>query len=239
MLLLLASCLCVLPMRAADLDGANQLYDQAKYPEAKDAYEKLVTAGEWSANLFYNLGNTNHRLGEPGEAMLDYRRALALDGSHPEAQANLSFLRNFTGAVPWPRSWMDAVFPQRWAHVLTIVGAFAGWVAIFAITALCLAARRSKLALWCAAVAGLSVASYAAVALWHIEQDRALAIITAKSVEARAAPAESSAASSVLVAGSEVRVLSVRGDWIYCALPGQGRGWIPAKALERVRLGSS
>jgi len=35
------------------------------------------------------------------------------------------------------------------------------------------------------------------------------------------------------------RVLSARGDWIYCALPGQGRGWISAKALERVRLDAS
>ena len=32
-----------------------------------------------------------------------------------------------------------------------------------------------------------------------------------------------------------VRVLSERGEWIYCELPGQGRGWIPDGAVERVR----
>jgi hypothetical protein len=36
--------------------------------------------------------------------------------------------------------------------------------------------------------------------------------------------------------GSEVKILSTRGDWIYAALPNSLRGWIPAKNAERVRL---
>jgi hypothetical protein len=38
-----------------------------------------------------------------------------------------------------------------------------------------------------------------------------------------------------LPAGSQVRVLSERGEWVYCELPGMGRGWIPDGAVERVR----
>jgi hypothetical protein len=36
--------------------------------------------------------------------------------------------------------------------------------------------------------------------------------------------------------GSEVKILSTRGDWIYAALPNTLRGWIPAKNVEQVRL---
>jgi len=36
--------------------------------------------------------------------------------------------------------------------------------------------------------------------------------------------------------GSEVKIVSTRGDWIYAALPNNLRGWIPAKNAERVRL---
>jgi hypothetical protein len=36
--------------------------------------------------------------------------------------------------------------------------------------------------------------------------------------------------------GSEVKVLSTRGDWVYAALPNNLRGWIPAKDAEPVRL---
>ncbi len=238
-LLWLVCWLCAWPLRGAELDAANQLYDQGMYAEAKAEYDKLVDAGDWSANLFYNLGNTLYRLDSPGEAILDYRRALALDGGHPEARTNLNFLRNQTGAVPWPVSWRDAIFPRQWADAYAIVGVLAGWVAVFAIGALFAAARGSKLALWCTVFGSLLIAGYSAAAMWHAEQDRALAIVTAKSAEAHAAPAESSAAGAVLPAGSEVRVLSARGDWVYCALPGQGRGWISAKALERVRLEAS
>ncbi len=238
-LLLLVCWMCVSPLRGAGLDAANQLYDQGMYAEAKAEYDQLVGAGERSANLFYNLGTTLHRLDSPGEAILEYQRALVLDGNHPEARTNLNFLRKQTGAVPWPGTWMDAVFPRQWETAYAIVGALAGWVMVFAIVALFTAARGSKLALWCTVLVALSVAGYSAAAVWHAEENRALAIVTARSVEAHAAPAESSAPGAVLPAGSEVRVLSARGDWIYCALPGQGRGWISAKALERVRLDAS
>jgi hypothetical protein len=40
----------------------------------------------------------------------------------------------------------------------------------------------------------------------------------------------------VLPAGSEIKILSERGDWIYAALPNDQRGWIPASAAERVRM---
>jgi len=39
-----------------------------------------------------------------------------------------------------------------------------------------------------------------------------------------------------LPAGSEIKILSTRGDWIYAALPNDLRGWIPAASAESVRL---
>ncbi len=74
---------------AADFDSANQSYDQGKFAEAKDGYEKLLESGAGSANDYYNLGNVDFRLGSPGRAILDYERALALNPRHPEARANL------------------------------------------------------------------------------------------------------------------------------------------------------
>ena len=234
-LLLLFCWWCVLPLRGADFDAANQLYDQGKFAEAKAGYAALMAAGERSANLFYNLGNTNHRLGAPGDAVLDYKRALTLDPGHPEAKANLDFERAQTGAVPWPLSWIDRLFPVRWADALALAGAIAGWVAIFLFTGIFFTPRRDKSGLWFGFVVALLIASYGVATVCFAEQDRALAIVTAKSAEVHLAPAESSTAGSVLPAGSEVRVLSERGDWVYCALPMQGRGWLPAKAIERVR----
>ena len=40
----------------------------------------------------------------------------------------------------------------------------------------------------------------------------------------------------VLPSGSEINILSERGDWIYAALPNDQRGWIPASSAQRVRM---
>ena len=238
-LLLLVCWVCALPLRGADFEAANRLYDDGKFAEAKAGYEQLVEEGKWRANLFYNLGNAHQRLGAPGEAILGYKRALTLDPSHPEARANLSFVRGQTGAVPWPDSWVDRLFPGRWSDAYAVGGALAGWIAVFALANVFLKPRRDKMVLWFGAVAAAMIAGYAAAAVGYLEQDRALAIETAKTAEVHLAPAESSPAADALPAGSEVRVLSERGEWIYCVRPTQGRGWIRAQALERVRLGGS
>ena len=80
------------------------------------------------------------------------------------------------------------------------------------------------------------LAGYAGVGVWHLGQNRSLAIVLAKEAEARLAPAASAGPAATLPAGSQVRVLSERGDWVYCAMPGANRGWLPAGVLARVEL---
>ena len=221
---------------ASDFDAANELYDAGRFAEAKAGYEKLVESHAWSANIFYNLGNAAFRAGAPGEAILQYERALTLDPAHPEARANLALVRSKTGAVQWPRSWRDEMFPSHRADWYTIGGAVAGWLAVFLFAGIFVARRAETGGLWFCATAALVLAAYCGAALFHSRNEAARAIITSKSAEVHLAPAESSAQESPIPAGSEVRILSERGDWTYCALPSNGRGWIPAKALARVRL---
>lgn len=225
--------------QASDFDVANGLYDQGKFAEARAAYLKLVNAGQRSANLFYNLGNASQRIGKPGEAALDYERALALDPSHPEAQANLRFVREHTGAIPWPRSWMDRIFPESWADAFVIAGSIAAWGFVFSVFGLFTSRNRDRFGLWFAAISCFFIAACSAAGIWSTSNGRGRAIVTAATAQVHLAPAGSAAAAGVLPAGSEVRVLSERGDWIYCVLPAQGRGWIAAGELERVRLGDS
>ena len=224
---------------SGDFETANQAYDQGKFSEAKVGYEKLAEAGEWSANLFYNLGNADYRLGAAGRAMLDYERALALDPAHPEARANLAVLRKQTGARQRAAMWEDAVFAGMSVDVWTIVTAAAAWFAIFGLALIFTSKRAEKSGLWLTTVAALLVCAYASGVLWWRRQESALAIVVAQQTEARLAPADSAGLAEALPAGSRVEVLSERGEWIYCVLPGAGRGWIPQQAVERVRLGGT
>ena len=112
---------------AAEKDGfarGNQFYAAGKYAESAAAYEAQVKRGEDSANLFYNLGDAYYRLGNRGRAILNYRRALALEPSHAEAAANLAFVgggRPANGGIGAPG-----------VETLSWLTATAGWLAVAA-----------------------------------------------------------------------------------------------------------
>jgi hypothetical protein len=60
--------------------------------------------------------------------------------------------------------------------------------------------------------------------------------VVVENAEARIATADSARSVLRLPSGSEVLILQERGDWSYAALPNDQRGWIAAKAVEKVRL---
>jgi hypothetical protein len=62
-----------------------------------------------------------------------------------------------------------------------------------------------------------------------------LAIVLGRNIEARLATAENANTVLALPPGSEVMLLSTRGDWSYAALPNNLQGWIPTRSAELVR----
>jgi tetratricopeptide (TPR) repeat protein len=223
-------------VRADDFDAANQLYDQGKFGEARQHYQGLVERGEWSANLFYNLANTNYRVGAPGLAILNYERALVLEPGHPEARANLHLLRDQVNAKVPARTWMDVAFDALSVDAWALMAAISGWSLIFSVLVPFATRRSTSAGLVFVTILAAFVLTYSAVGTWHMARDRDAAIVIAKQVEVRLAPADRAGLADVLPAGSRVRMLSERGEWVYCMLPSGGLGWVPASAVEKVRL---
>jgi len=222
----------------AEFAKANENYAAGHFQEAVNGYETLVRAGEWSANLFYDLGNAYFRVGDFGHAILNYERALALDRHHPEADANLRIVRDEARALEMQSSWPERYFQFGSLNQYSVVAAVAFWLGMFCIFRLIFGRRHS------AAIITLSILSFstfviAAFAIYKLENGnngRALAIVTGTGVEARFATADSANSVLALPPGSEIKILSTRGDWIYAALPNNLRGWLPAKSAELVRL---
>jgi Tetratricopeptide repeat len=221
-----------------DFTNANQEYAQGHFKEAISGYEALVRAGQWSANLFYDLGNAYFRTGDFGHAILNYERALALERHHPEATANLQIARDEARALELQQSWPERYLQFASVNQYCIAAAIAFWLAVFAVVMLIFARRRSG-ALIAALILCLLVCAVSIYAVYTLERGGkgdALAIVTGKDVQARLATADTANSVLALPPGSEVKILSTRGDWIYAALPNTLRGWIPAKDAEQVRL---
>ena len=230
--------------RAADdfkkeFEEANGLYDHGKYEEAKKLYDSAILAGHYSPELFYNLGNTEFRLDKPGEAILNYERAQSLSPANPEIQANLAYARGQTGARIAERDWRDGVIMNIGANSYSWLAATAAWLVIFVMGALCFKPRSHRASLTLAALCGVAVLGYSVFAIHHLEKNDALAIVMAKTTEARYAPADNSTLAATLPVGSRVWILERRGPWVYCKLPDNNKAWVPAGSIERVRLQNS
>ncbi|MDD5409172.1 MAG: tetratricopeptide repeat protein [Candidatus Omnitrophica bacterium] len=70
---------------------ANIYYQEGRYDEAIDVYEKLLGQGLESGNLYYNLGNSYFKKGELGLAVLNYERARILIPNDSDLKSNYDY----------------------------------------------------------------------------------------------------------------------------------------------------
>jgi tetratricopeptide (TPR) repeat protein len=243
-IIIIFCCACFVSSAFAQSDAqfarANQAYAQGHFKEAINGYESLVRSGQWSANLFYDLGNAYFRTNDFGRAILNYERALALEQHHPEATANLQIARDEGHALEMQPSWPERYLKFASINQYSITAAAAFWIGVFLLIMLIFARRRSTAAI-ALLLLTFSIFAGAILAIWRLDhgvRGRALAIVTVENVQARIATADTASSVLALPPGSEIKILSTRGDWIYAALPNNLRGWISAKSAEQVQLQS-
>lgn len=226
----------VLGQPAPTFAKANDEFAKGDFKAAIHDYESMVQAQQWSAPLFYNLGNAYFRSGDFGKSILNYERALALEPQQPEAAANLALARDEARALELPRGRFDGALKRVRTTPLAITAASAFWITIFSVVFALMRTRRSTVAKTLAIV-GCMVAVGSAAIVYELEGSRRnVAIVTGYDVRARLATADNASTVLQLPSGSEVRIVSRRGDWVYVGLPNNLRGWIPASDVEAVRL---
>jgi tetratricopeptide (TPR) repeat protein len=223
---------------AAQFAKANQEYAAGDFNSAVNDYEELMRGGQDTPNLFYNLGNAYFRKKDFGRAVLNYERALALDPHHPEAQANLRIARDEARALELAPTKLEHSLGFATANQYVVVASIAFWVCAFCIVTLIFGRRRGR-GLIALSILSLSIFAITIFAVWTLSRGKDtanLAVVTAENADARLATADNANRVLTLPAGSEIHILSQRGDWIYAALPNNLRGWLPAKSAEHVRL---
>jgi tetratricopeptide (TPR) repeat protein len=221
------------PSRTGDdlFAKATTEFQAGYFKAAITDYGAVVQSGEWSANLFYDLGNAYFRDSDFGRAILNYERALQLDRNHPEADANLRIARDQTHALELASAPLEKYLNFASTKSFTILAAILFWGTII------LSILRRRKVLWM--MIGLLLTAGCALAAYKLEngtRGQGVAVVVADNAEARVATADSAKSVLALPPGSEVVILQERGDWSYAALPNDQRGWISTKAVEKVRL---
>ncbi len=121
---------------AAAFGQANKFYEEGKYADAAEAYNKLLAAGDASESIYFNRGNALFKMGQIGRAIASYRQAQQLSPRDPELRANLQFARTRArGGSPYQtdrwRGWMTVLTMNEW----TVLTAGAVWL-LFVLLAL-------------------------------------------------------------------------------------------------------
>src|SRR5437773_7647074 len=178
--LIFGMALSVFAQPDAEFAKANEAFAQGHFKEAIANYEALIRDGQWSANVFYNLGNAYFRAGDFGRAILNYERALALERHHPEAKANLQIARDEARALELQQSWLERYLQFASINQYVITATVAFWLVLFCVVGLIFARRRSA-AIIAVLIVSLLVFGIAILAIYELDQGskgRALAVVT-------------------------------------------------------------
>jgi uncharacterized protein YraI len=228
---------------------ANGLYEAGQFGPAAQVYEGLAGQGYVDAALFYNLGNAYYRQGDPGRAIVNYRRAQQLAPRDPDIQGNLALARaQVVDSVEAADdggllSQLGQAVQRRFTLDELALAALGAWVLFLFVLILAGSARagsRWRKGLQSALVAVAAVLAVSVLALGSfvlVDSAGAEGVIVAPIVDVTSGPGASYTTAFSLHSGAEVSLLETRGNWVRLALSGgELEGWVPDSAVEAVHL---
>lgn len=179
-----------------------------------------------SANRLMDLGVAHHRQGDLPRALAAWRNAWELAPRDPDLAHNVALARaSLEGeATPAPaaRPWLGLITADELGLIALI--------ALVAATVPLWRARRDPTAVARPALVWFGAAALAALAADAAQVERGI-VVTLTPAALRALPDPSEPDRAVIPAGSELRVLARRGDFVRVA-DGEARdGWILASSV--------
>ena len=200
----------------------EQLYEAGALHAAAAGFRARARAAPASPSYWYDLGAAEYRLGNDGDAIAAWARAVRLDPrSVTLARARLLTPPPDPVSASWLTPWMAtpeeieilalALWSVGWAGLLLGVGGRGRW--------------------WMLVSAGLVVA----LAAWGMARSdaRPLAVVRTEA-PLRVSPYGSAPPSRSLPVGTAARPERRRGGWVLVQAATGEEGWIPADALASV-----
>lgn len=200
--------------------------------EAEAAYREALQQGS-SWVLHYNLANVLYQQERYGEAVLQYRRALAIAPGESAAQSNLMHARSAAGLPQPPEMQLVELASHLPLSVWASIAAAAGWIAVFAGVMPFFGKGHTALS------TGLTLAMLTLTAIglvgmygWHV--DAAQEVVVAKATPLRAAPSPEATARRNLPEALYVRAERSYEDWVYVVSEQGDEGWVLRQKIGNV-----
>jgi len=218
-------------------DQANRLYELGKYRDAINAYQALLSAGDESAALWFNLGNAQFKSGCVGDAIAAYRQAEQLAPRDSDVRANLDFARRQVTGPKLEHGWLHQQMASLSTDEWTLLAVLPVW-ACFAllITTQLKPAWKSRLRrwVWISGIVGLAAAGALAVVLEQRLNEHTV-VVNSRDTVVRAGPFEESPSAFTAADGAEFELVDTKGDWCQISDGSKALGWLKTNSVVAVQ----
>ena len=235
---------CIATAQDSLLVTANRHYADGEFSQAIALYQEVLNSQKVSAEVYYNLGNSQYKSGKYTQAIINYERALLLAPDDDDIRFNLSLAnRHIQDAIsPLPRMflvrWWENISNNfsvdEWGKISVI-----SFILVLLLTAIFIFNRSSaikKLTFWIGILMILAtVISYNVAA----QQENRLtnqrnAIVTQPSITVKSSPSEGGTDLFLIHEGLKVQIKNQLGSWIEIRLADGNQGWLPDSSVEKI-----
>lgn len=216
---------------------ANQYYESGDFAKAIASYEEILTKGQASGSVYYNLGNAYYRAGQKGQALVNYLRARLWIPRDPDVRANLEHVQADLELTDENSGWITA-FAAGIGNMVSL--SEMAWFAslLFTIVTVLFLIRlfrselRSHMQIPLVVVAVFLGVALLGVGLSAMDHSRNIAVVVVKEATARFEPSESGGAHFTLKEGNRATIDTVREGWILLRRSDGKKGWVKTEEAE-------
>lgn len=217
----------------------NTFYEQGKYDEAIQEYNKLIAQGKESGNLYFNMGNSYFKKGELGRAILNYERAKKLNPRDSDLKSNYIFVRSkIKGADvdlsrPFPEVLLDKLDNFTINEITKLLSAVYILIVVLLITRIFI--PNSKKYCYPAVITSLIILTAASFSLYSktslLDKEAVILIDTA---EAKFEPLDNATTHYIPHEGMKAYIIQSKKEWVKIKRPDGKIGWIRDREIERI-----
>lgn len=222
--------------------SASSAYAKGDYQQAAAEYKALLKT-EQSAELYYNLGNCEYRLGNITQSIVAYERALRLNPGDADTRYNLQFLRGKTidKVVPidemffvgWYHSVQNLISIDAWAYLAIISFVLALVLVLSYLFGTNMVLRKTGFFGGVVLFVLFCVSTLFAYQRKERLFERNIAIVQQSTLNVKKTPADNGSDAFVIHEGTRVTITdrSMR-DWFGVRLDDGKEGWLKKTSVE-------
>jgi len=223
----------------------NGLYNDGKYQDAINIYERILDSKNHSAELYFNLANAYYKMNRIAPSVYYYEKALQLSPNDQDVKNNIAFAKNMTidaievipeiGFSKIMNSIINRFSFDAWAlfsivFVVLFVILFLAYHFSYSTNRKRLAFLSSNLSLFLGLIALIF-----AFQKYDYDQKDKPAIVFAQESEIKSEPNLRSEIAFKLHEGTKVQVIEIYNEnWTKIKLTDGKTGWIPSQDIKEL-----